>query len=134
MRILGDIPYLNTSLTYRRFGFDISSMSAIVGTKQYLAFFDDPHGIIQGAYFTFPEICGKTIEEIELLFGKGGPKPWNTIPGGSRLDAEIQAVLESKVHGGPTYLHGELGLETTGGADVEEKGAAPEVTENAETT
>ena len=71
MRILGDIPYLNTSLTYRRFGFDISSMSAIVGTKQYLAFLDDPHGIIQGAYFTFPEICGKTIEEIELLFEIG---------------------------------------------------------------
>jgi len=31
------------------FGFDISSMSAIVGTKQYVDYFDNPHGIIQGA-------------------------------------------------------------------------------------
>lgn len=31
------------------FGFDISSMSAIVDTKQYLEYFDNPHGIIQGA-------------------------------------------------------------------------------------
>jgi len=31
------------------FGFDISSMSAIVGTKQYVHYFDNPHGIIQGA-------------------------------------------------------------------------------------
>lgn len=31
------------------FGFDISSMSAIIGTNQYLTFFDNPHGIQQGA-------------------------------------------------------------------------------------
>lgn len=31
------------------FGFDISSMSAIIGTNQYVEFFDDPHGIVQGA-------------------------------------------------------------------------------------
>lgn len=31
------------------FGFDISSMSAIIGTKQYNAFFDTPKGIRQGA-------------------------------------------------------------------------------------
>lgn len=31
------------------FGFDISSMSAIVGTDQYIDYFDNPHGIIQGA-------------------------------------------------------------------------------------
>jgi MFS family permease len=31
------------------FGFDISSMSAIIGTKQYNAFFDTPAGIRQGA-------------------------------------------------------------------------------------
>jgi hypothetical protein len=48
------------------------------------------------AYLPTPETCGKNIEEIELLFSKGGPKPWNTKPGGSRLDAEIQAVLERR--------------------------------------
>ena len=31
------------------FGFDISSMSAIIGTPQYIEYFNDPHGIIQGA-------------------------------------------------------------------------------------
>lgn len=31
------------------FGFDISSMSAIIGTNQYLQFFDNPHGLRQGA-------------------------------------------------------------------------------------
>lgn len=30
------------------FGFDISSMSAIIGTPQYTAYFDNPHGITQG--------------------------------------------------------------------------------------
>jgi len=31
------------------FGFDISSMSAIVGTDQYLEYFDNPAGAYQGA-------------------------------------------------------------------------------------
>lgn len=31
------------------FGFDISSMSAIVGTEQYVDYFDNPHGVRQGA-------------------------------------------------------------------------------------
>lgn len=31
------------------FGFDISSMSAIIGTDQYLDFFHNPHGVKQGA-------------------------------------------------------------------------------------
>lgn len=31
------------------FGFDISSMSAIVATDQYIDFFDNPHGVRQGA-------------------------------------------------------------------------------------
>ena len=31
-----------------RFGFDISSISAIIGTKQYVAYFNNPHGIVQG--------------------------------------------------------------------------------------
>lgn len=31
------------------FGFDISSMSAIISTKQYIHFFHNPHGVRQGA-------------------------------------------------------------------------------------
>lgn len=31
------------------FGFDISSMSAIIGTKQYIDYFNNPSGAYQGA-------------------------------------------------------------------------------------
>lgn len=62
------------------------------------------------AFFTYPETCQKTIEEIELLFSNGGPKPWHTKPGGSRLEAEIQAVIDRKAHGGPLYAVG-VGLD-----------------------
>lgn len=53
------------------------------------------------AYFTYPETCQKTIEEVELMFSKEGPHAWNTKAGGSRLEAEIQAVIERKTHPGP---------------------------------
>lgn len=32
-----------------QFGFDISSMSAIIGTAQYRDYFDNPNGLVQGA-------------------------------------------------------------------------------------
>jgi MFS family permease len=43
--------YLDTKLTRlsTSFGFDISSMSAIVVQKQYLDFFNSPAGVVQGA-------------------------------------------------------------------------------------
>jgi hypothetical protein len=50
-------------------------------------------------YFTFPETCGKTLEEIEFLFSKEGPHPWHTKKGGSRLEAEIERVVEAQAKG-----------------------------------
>ena len=41
------------------------------------------------AFFTYPETCGKTLEEIEILFSKEGPWPWKTKPGQSRLDGMV---------------------------------------------
>ena len=48
------------------------------------------------AFLTYPETCGKTIEEVEEMFAEGGPWAWQTRKGESRLDAEIQAVIEKK--------------------------------------
>ncbi|KAK3321763.1 general substrate transporter [Apodospora peruviana] len=45
----------------------------------------------------YPETCGKTLEEIEVLFGPDGPKPWNTKKGESRLAAGIEAVAARKM-------------------------------------
>ncbi|KAL2215417.1 sugar transporter [Thermoascus aurantiacus ATCC 26904] len=45
-------------------------------------------------FFTYPETCGKTIEEIEEMFSKGGPWPWETKPGNSKLDAMIEEARE----------------------------------------
>ena len=40
-------------------------------------------------YFTYPETCGKTLEEIEFMFSPEGPRPWHTKKGHSRLDAMV---------------------------------------------
>lgn len=45
-------------------------------------------------YFTYPETCGKTLEEIEEMFSPNGPKPWQTKPGHSRLDARVDQARE----------------------------------------
>ena len=47
-------------------------------------------------FFVFyPETCGKTLEEVELMFA-GDVPPWKTRKGGSRLEAEIEAVRARK--------------------------------------
>ncbi|ORY66399.1 general substrate transporter [Pseudomassariella vexata] len=51
------------------------------------------------AFLTYPETCGKTIEEIEGLFAKGAPYAWTTKKGGSRLEEKIQHVAERKENG-----------------------------------
>ncbi|EXJ65467.1 hypothetical protein A1O7_01808 [Cladophialophora yegresii CBS 114405] len=48
-------------------------------------------------YFTYPETCNKSLEEIEFLFSKEGPKPWNTRPGESRLDRLIDEAREKRI-------------------------------------
>jgi hypothetical protein len=73
------------------------------------------------AFLTYPETCGKTIEEVELLFAKGAPRAWKTKKGGSRLEAGVQAVLERKRAG--ETVHAEVRH------PVSEKLAPPEATE-----
>ncbi|KAF2019055.1 general substrate transporter [Aaosphaeria arxii CBS 175.79] len=48
-------------------------------------------------WFTYPETCGKTLEEIEVLFSPDGPRPWKTKKGHSRLEDEVVAVSHAQV-------------------------------------
>ncbi|KAK3317423.1 general substrate transporter [Cercophora scortea] len=47
----------------------------------------------------YPETCGKTLEEVEIMFSKDGLPPWKTKKGESRLAAEIEAVVARKNKG-----------------------------------
>ncbi|RJE22751.1 Sugar and other transporter [Aspergillus sclerotialis] len=49
-------------------------------------------------FLTYPETCGKTIEEVEEMFSKDGPKPWHTKPGHSKLDTLIEEAREKNLH------------------------------------
>lgn len=48
------------------------------------------------SYFLYPETARKSLEEIEVMFQSGGPKPWTTKPGDSHLDAEIEEAVSRK--------------------------------------
>ena len=48
------------------------------------------------AFLCYPETAQKSLEEIEVLFSKGGPRPWNTRPGDGLLDVKIAQVQETQ--------------------------------------
>lgn len=52
------------------------------------------------AFFTYPETARKSLEEIELLFAKGGAKPWKTRPGVGLLDDRVSDVKSGAGIGG----------------------------------
>jgi hypothetical protein len=45
---------------------------------------------------TYPETCGKTIEEIEVLFSDKALHPWTTKKGHSRSEEEVGAVITAQ--------------------------------------
>lgn len=47
-------------------------------------------------YFTYPETCNKSLEEIEEMFSPTGPHAWHTKPGGSRLDVLREQAREKQ--------------------------------------
>lgn len=40
------------------------------------------------------------------MFSKGGPKPWNTKPGGSKLDDRIEEAREKNLQVKQVDMHG----------------------------
>lgn len=65
------------------------------------------------------------------MFSKGGPRPWNTRKGESKLDALIEQAREkhltvSDVMGGKAFGHGNLQDRDNG--EIEKAVAATEVT------
>ncbi|KAG2027712.1 hypothetical protein GB937_000153 [Aspergillus fischeri] len=56
------------------------------------------HRAASQVFFTYPETCGKTLEEVEEMFSKNGPKPWHTKPDHSMLDHPIEEAREKGLH------------------------------------
>ncbi|MCJ1359423.1 MAG: hypothetical protein MMC33_009425 [Icmadophila ericetorum] len=69
---------------------------ANISWKTFIIFGVLCFGAAVQAFLTYPETAGKSIEEIEFLFSKNGPRPWKTKVGDSRLDAAIEEVRERK--------------------------------------
>ncbi|MCJ1225976.1 hypothetical protein MMC12_002625 [Toensbergia leucococca] len=70
-----------------------------ISWKTFLIFGVLCFGAAVQAYFTYPETARKSLEEIEVLFSPGGPKPWKTRPGDSALDAKIRRVQDMQGRG-----------------------------------
>ncbi|KAF1840956.1 general substrate transporter [Cucurbitaria berberidis CBS 394.84] len=50
-------------------------------------------------WLTYPETCGKTIEEIEVMFSNGGPRAWQTKKGHSRVEQEASTIATAQAKG-----------------------------------
>ncbi|KAL1978863.1 hypothetical protein VTN31DRAFT_1722 [Thermomyces dupontii] len=105
------------------FGFDISSMSAIVSTKQYIDFFDNPHGVLQGAIGSSlaagsvigSAMAGPVSDRIgrrdSIMFAclwwlvgtgiQAGVTDWGTLIAGRVLNGVCVGITSSQV---PVYL------------------------------
>ncbi|CDK26983.1 unnamed protein product [Kuraishia capsulata CBS 1993] len=46
-------------------------------------------------FFTFPETAGKSLEEIDYLFGPDAPRPWKTRVGGDDFEHKVEDLRET---------------------------------------
>lgn len=67
---------------------------ATISWKTFIIFGALCFGAAVQAFLTYPETARKSLEEIEGMFEKGGPRPWKTTVGNSGLDAKIEHVKE----------------------------------------
>ncbi|KAF1347231.1 MFS general substrate transporter [Lizonia empirigonia] len=84
------------------FGFDISSMSAIIGTDQYKDFFDNPAGIAQGvigAALALGSVIGSLV--AGMLFSSPAVTGRGMLIGGRVLNGITVGITSSQV---PVYL------------------------------
>lgn len=75
-------------------------------------------GAAAQAFVSYPETACKSLEEIELMFRKDGPWPWQTKVGESHLDAEIRGVQEEIQRGNSVAYS-----EDAGGVKVDRSGS-----------
>ena len=67
---------------------------ANISWKTFIIFGVLCFGAAAQAFVAYPETAGKSLEEVETMFSKGGPRPWKTNVGHSALDARIAQVKE----------------------------------------
>ncbi|KAK4545120.1 hypothetical protein LTR36_003671 [Oleoguttula mirabilis] len=77
-------------------GMFIPSAFRNIGGNTFIVFGCLCVGAALQSYFLYPETARKSLEEIEDMFRAGGPKPWNTKPGDSHLDAQMEEVVSRK--------------------------------------
>ncbi|CAO2650589.1 Nn.00g018810.m01.CDS01 [Neocucurbitaria sp. VM-36] len=69
-------------------------------------------------WLTYPETCGKSLEEIEALFSDDGPRAWRTKKGHSRLEDEMHAVATAQAKGEARASIERVIEESKGGRDT----------------
>lgn len=67
-----------------------------ISWKTFIVFGSLCMGAVVQFYFTYPETGGKSLEEVEVLFRKGGPKPWKTRVGQSTLEERTASVVAER--------------------------------------
>lgn len=60
-------------------------------------------------FLAYPETANKTLEEVEEMFAHGGPRPWQTRRGESRLDEMVLGAREKGLRVEDVGVGGEEG-------------------------
>ncbi|RAR07032.1 high affinity glucose transporter [Stemphylium lycopersici] len=50
-------------------------------------------------FLTYPETCGKTLEEVEIMFSKNGPHAWRTKKGSDHIAQDMEHVATAQAKG-----------------------------------
>lgn len=99
-------------------GFFVPPAFHNISWKTFIIFGVLCFGAAAQAYVSYPETARKSLEEIEEMFRDGGPRPWNTRVGESRMDGVVDAVAEERRRGSAVgYTEGGGGVRLGKGAE-----------------